>query len=302
MEERFAEYFANWNIRLPVGAVQLREPGAVQQDGWTIRYVFGNDAVGPYLEFYATHRMTNDRRTRIYASGEAEHLEAFQTMYGYDPKIPGDEKRAARENRRRNTRITKELEAHGLYPHGNINAYLATHDVPRESRVSAPKPVTPGQRQKRKGHAVEALVAGYCILASDGELNVATSLVDDEGVDLVFFRKAGEASLSVQVKAGFTGSKVVDRDHKVQVDLKVSTFEAKDDFFILVVVVDPPTAEIMHAWLIPSVRFAAIRSENTTLRFAVSLAGTVNRWDEFRVAAKDLASEILKHLDQLRTE
>ena len=42
-----------------------------------------------------------------------------------------------------------------------------------------------------------------CVLSSDGELNVATSLVDDEGVDLVFYRSAGGPTLSVHVKPPF---------------------------------------------------------------------------------------------------
>ena len=67
IEERFAEYFANWDIRLPEDATQLEEPGLIQEGGWTIRYVFDDDAGGSYLEFYATHRMTNDRRVRIYS-------------------------------------------------------------------------------------------------------------------------------------------------------------------------------------------------------------------------------------------
>jgi hypothetical protein len=100
--------------------------------------VFGSDAEGPYLEFYATHRMTNDSRVRIYSSGETKGLEALETMYAYDAKVPGDRERAARENRSRNLRITKELEERGLYPEGNINAYLATHDVPLPERSSSP--------------------------------------------------------------------------------------------------------------------------------------------------------------------
>jgi len=139
IEERFAEYFANWEIRLPAGAVQLEDPGRIDHAGWTIRYIFGSDAEGRYLEFYAAHRMTNDRRMRLYSSGETKSLEALETMYGYDPKVPGEARRAERENRRRNTRVTKELEAHELYPEGDINAYLATHDVPPRDGPSLPK-------------------------------------------------------------------------------------------------------------------------------------------------------------------
>jgi len=38
--------------------------------------------------------------------------------------------------------------------------------------------------------AVEYLIAASCILASGAALNVSTSMVDDEGVDLVFHRRA----------------------------------------------------------------------------------------------------------------
>lgn len=59
----------------------------------------------------------------------------------------------------------------------------------------------------RMGKAVEYLVAAACILASRGELNEATSLVDDEGVDLVFNRRGSSATLAVQVKARTSDSK-----------------------------------------------------------------------------------------------
>ena len=139
IEERFAEYFAHWGTRLPEGAVQREAPGIIQHAGWTIRYVFGTDAEGPYLEFYATHRMTNDSRVRIHSSGETKELEALETMYAFDAKIPGDRERAAQKNRSRNLRITKELEDRGLYPEGNINAYLATHDFPLPEGSSPPR-------------------------------------------------------------------------------------------------------------------------------------------------------------------
>ena len=169
IEERVAEHFVHWEIRLPEGAVQLEEPGIIHQAGWTVRYVFGSDAEGPHLEFYATHRMSNDRRVRIYTSGETKHLEALETMYGYDPKIPGDQERAARENRKRNTRITKELEAHGLFPVGNINAYLATHDVPVSGGTSPPS-----GRKDRLVLEREARAAGYSLIAGVDEVGRAS--------------------------------------------------------------------------------------------------------------------------------
>jgi hypothetical protein len=113
VEGCFARYFGDRGIRLPEDAVEREVPGLIQQDGWTIRYVFGSDAEGLYLEFYATHPTISDTRARIYGSGETKDLEALDSMYGYDPKIPGDRERAARESRERNTRIAEELEALG---------------------------------------------------------------------------------------------------------------------------------------------------------------------------------------------
>jgi hypothetical protein len=57
------------------------------------------------------------------------------------------------------------------------------------------------------GKAAEYLVAAACILATRGELNVSTSLVDDEGVDLVFNRRDSPATLAVQVKARMSDGK-----------------------------------------------------------------------------------------------
>ena len=43
----------------------------------------------------------------------------------------------------------------------------------------------------RKGKATEQLIAAICMLATGGELNALTALVDDEGVDLGFKRRNG---------------------------------------------------------------------------------------------------------------
>jgi hypothetical protein len=73
IESRFAAYFANWNLRLPRNAAALEEPGTVADDGWVVRYVFGSHSGEPYLEFCATHRMTDDRRVRIWGPGRRGH-------------------------------------------------------------------------------------------------------------------------------------------------------------------------------------------------------------------------------------
>ena len=61
----------------------------------------------------------------------------------------------------------------------------------------------------RMGKAAEYLIAAACVLSTRGELNVSTSMVDDEGVDLIFHRRDGVATLAVQVKARMSDNKDV---------------------------------------------------------------------------------------------
>ena len=44
-------------------------PVLIRRAGWTIRCIFSADEERSYLEFDATHRMTSDRRYRVYGSG-----------------------------------------------------------------------------------------------------------------------------------------------------------------------------------------------------------------------------------------
>ena len=130
----FAETFSRWGIVLPREAVEGGEPWTIQRAGWTIRCIFGTDEDGAYLEYYATHRMTSDRRYRIYASGRIAELDAIWEMFAWDPKVPSDEARARKAYRDHNARVAEELKQLGLYPVGDINAYLRTEGPPDQQR------------------------------------------------------------------------------------------------------------------------------------------------------------------------
>jgi hypothetical protein len=128
---------------------------------------------------------------------------------------------------------------------------------------------TDKQREKRRGIASESLVASMCVLGSDGELNVATSLVDDEGVDLVFYRSAGGPTLSVQAKSHFFDAPGKIERRGVNVLLNRGTFRARHDLYLLFLVVDQYAARIQTAWLVPSVEFSESKT-GKNLRFQAS--------------------------------
>jgi hypothetical protein len=57
---------------------------------------------------------------------------------------------------------------------------------------------------------------------------VSTSLVDDDGVDLVFHRRGHTATLSVQVKARMSDGALV-RTGRVQANVREATFRPRPD-------------------------------------------------------------------------
>lgn len=152
------------------------------------------------------------------------------------------------------------------------------------------------------GKATEYLVAAVCILTTRGELNVSTSLVDDEGVDLVFNRRNSTATLAVQVKARMSDSKRVSSGGFVAF-VRQQTFTARSDLDMLFVAVDVITGALMHAWLVPSHTFATLAGNATSqgrLRFAASpKPESKDKWSSYRLTPEQVAPKIMDRLAEL---
>jgi len=154
----------------------------------------------------------------------------------------------------------------------------------------------------RKGKAVEHLVAASSILASGGQLNVSTSLVDDEGVDIVFHRRSGSATLGVQVKSRFmTSAHLVGGSFSQNV--RDQTFRVRPDLYLLFVVVDPEQGTFELAWLVPSADFADRTKPDVRYqrrRFAASTKpGSQDQWRRYRLTRRELPEQLLARLDEL---
>jgi hypothetical protein len=147
----------------------------------------------------------------------------------------------------------------------------------------------------------EYLVATSCMLASRGELNVATSLVDDEGVDLVFNRRDHSATLA-QVKARMSDGQLV-QDGTVRAQVRAQTFRAR-----------PGPRHVVHRCRYrirpdharldePSPVFAELASGPNSrgrLRLSASMKpGTRDKWIGYQLTAAELAPRILARLTDL---
>jgi hypothetical protein len=159
----------------------------------------------------------------------------------------------------------------------------------------------------RKGKAVEHLIAASCILASGGDLNASTSLVDDEGVDIVFHRRDRPRTLAVQVKSRFDeegGSSHLHQQGRFIADVRAVSFQPRDNYYLLFVAVRSEDADFGPVWLVPSHDFArkagSGSANRTTLRISASARpGSQDRWRTYRLEKAELAPAILDALDRL---
>lgn len=154
----------------------------------------------------------------------------------------------------------------------------------------------------RMGKASEYLVAAVCILVSQGKLNVSTSLVDDEGVDLVFHRRGGVATLAVQVKARMLSGSAAGGG-RYQTLVRSQTFAPRKDLAMLFVAVNDEQGQLETAWLVPSVVFdnqKGAPAARGSYRFAASLKpDSQDKWAPFRLTPHELPAAILHRLDEL---
>jgi hypothetical protein len=154
----------------------------------------------------------------------------------------------------------------------------------------------------RVGAAVEHLVAASCILATNGELNVMTSLVDDEGVALVFNRRGHPETLAVQVKSRSSDTSTMARG-RFLATVRAQTFSPRSDLLMLFVVVDRPTAVLRTTWLVPSREFdeLAITMGSGDRRMSASAKpGSKDKWTPYRMGFPELSPAILAALRNLR--
>lgn len=113
IETRFNATFSHWNIYLSPDDIAQRRCGKIVQAGWAIWYLFGSDKSSEYLDYYASHRMTNDRHVRIYVDGRCEALPTVQE-FRQASEDPEEDARIEAEYYAENRRVAELLEAKGL--------------------------------------------------------------------------------------------------------------------------------------------------------------------------------------------
>ena len=113
IKSQFDSEFSPWEISLPAEALSTRSRGKIVKSGWAIWYLLGSDDKGEYLDYYASHRMTNDRHVRIYASGENLLLPTVSS-FCLASDDPDEDARLQAEYLAENQRVAELLQAKGF--------------------------------------------------------------------------------------------------------------------------------------------------------------------------------------------
>jgi hypothetical protein len=88
--DAFNAHFSRFEISISPEDVVVGSRRTIRKRRWSISYRVDPDNDGlPSLEFYAVHRMTNDRHVRIGGDGVMQKLDAIAEGFSYDPTCPG---------------------------------------------------------------------------------------------------------------------------------------------------------------------------------------------------------------------
>lgn len=119
---KLVEMHPRWDFDLEPPPAGPRRGFARQRGGsGRIRYAFGADERGEFLEFYSFHRVWGDLHARIRADGKIEPLDVLETAVPVTGD-PDEDRRVVEAQNERNRRVLQELDEAGLLSGGPIPA------------------------------------------------------------------------------------------------------------------------------------------------------------------------------------
>ena len=150
-----------------------------------------------------------------------------------------------------------------------------------------------------KGKIATTLIGVACAQRSNGEINFASPFVDDEGVDLIFFKKGGSGkAILAQVKSRTIQSKLLSQG-KFRVQVRRVSFKPREGYYFIFVALDEVGKGLLDTlWFVPSVDFAkklAGQTNETVLVFQ-SRFNSRDMWEEYRIGLEGLTQQITRIL------
>lgn len=150
-----------------------------------------------------------------------------------------------------------------------------------------------------KGKIAATLVGMACAQGSNGQINFAIPFVDDEGVDLIFFRKGGTGrAILAQVKSRTVQSKLLSRG-TYRAHVRRASFKPREGYYFIFVAFDQSGKSLFDTlWFIPSVEFGmklAGQKGEKVLVFQ-SRFNSKDMWEGYRMSLGELPQRIAQIL------
>jgi len=150
-----------------------------------------------------------------------------------------------------------------------------------------------------KGKIAATLIGMACAQGSNGEINFASPFVDDEGVDLIFFKKGGSGrAILAQVKSRTMQSKLLSKG-TFRVQVRRANFKPREGYYFIFVALDESGKGLFNIlWFIPSLDFARnlFRQTNKSVLVFQSRFTSKDMWEEYRASLDELPQRILQIL------
>lgn len=148
-----------------------------------------------------------------------------------------------------------------------------------------------------KGQIAAYLVGIACAQGSKGRINFAFPFVDDEGVDLIFFKKGGSGkAILAQVKSRTTQSKKLSQG-VFRADVKRASFKPREGYCLIFVAFDQSTGRLFDTlWLVPSIDFRKklVGQKGKKVLVFQSRFNSKDMWEEYRISLKELPRQIAR--------
>lgn len=146
-----------------------------------------------------------------------------------------------------------------------------------------------------KGKIAATLIGIACAQGSNGQINFASPFVDDEGVDLMFFRRGGSGKVILaQVKSRMTQSKLLRRGtYRTQV--RRASFKPREGYYLIFVAFDQLGERLFDTlWFVPSVDFEEklVGQKGEKVLVFQSRFDSKDMWEEYRTSLGELPRRI----------
>jgi hypothetical protein len=165
----------------------------------------------------------------------------------------------------------------------------------------------PKMSSSLQGKISSTLIGIACAQGSEGKVNFATPFVDDEGVDLIFFRKGSSAeALLAQVKSNRWESKKAQSGQFIA-QVRRQSFNARKGYYLIFACLDHALNKLHNPiWFVSSKDFEReTRVQNKkrkNLTFSSRFDSKKGRWKKYRMNLEELPKRVEQELRETRKQ